>query len=377
MFATRIHQSKSTIDDARVLGGAVAATLARGVLILGAALLTLEATACVSSSDELADGLDTQSYKELTCNGLTPDALAENLPALSAVADGPLINGALSDGTLLLDSEAFAAMSATATGMDVLDYAIECALSSDDVVFTSAEGGHYGQRGRLGLAPQWKERALDTSAQRALSACILSHVNLFGVHVPFSARDYAELETSSDEIARYSRYEATFYGNLFAATPSMYVCSGDPAPDMSVPYGSHDLTFGDRLLRRCSDVDNSGDSSDSGTGETLCGFTLVGSCSDVCDSQVEGSHQSCWDTPAKDGVSFAETVSAWTLAHDDPESVWPQLYHEVYGPGEVAEKNAGSTPTPSSSDTARESGRDRGPLAKSSVAKLAGQFCPN
>lgn len=365
MRTLRINSSKSTIRSDRAYGRLAGSDCIQGALILGAALLVLQATACVAVDGEATDDLGSDQYKELTCNGLTPSALAENLPALRAIADRPLIGGAPG----LLASDVAAAMNATASGAAVLDYAIDCALDSDDHV-GEANGAAPRYYGRMGLAPQWKHNALDASARRALSACMLAHVNAFGVTVPLSVRDYGQLDTSVEEVVRYDRYEATFYGDLFSPTPAMYVCSGDPGPDMSVPYGSHDLTAGDRLLRRCSDESSAGSS------ETMCGFTLTGACSDVCDTRVEGSHKDCWDSPARDGIPFAETISAWTLGHDDPESVWPALYHEVYGQQKAGAGHAASTQSSSSSRTTPESGHDRGHLAKSSVAKLAGQSCP-
>ncbi|MCG8425406.1 MAG: hypothetical protein MJE77_46595 [Proteobacteria bacterium] len=263
----------------------------RYVMGLGVALLLLDVTGCGVGEHELSS----RTQELVTGNGLTPTALEKNLPALSALGGRALSSAGPVGGAWPLDSETAGVLAATAAGRRVLSYAMKCALDRNDVVVVESDYAQYKFSGGLGVAPEWKTHgALEPGQQHAVSACVLAHVNVFGVTVPISLRDYRTLDTSADEKAGYESHEATFFGNLFSASPAMYVCSGDS-----------DMSTGDGELRQCSVL------SDASSVQTRCGFTLVGSCRDVCDSEIEGSYRNCWDSPARDGLFFAETMSVW------------------------------------------------------------------
>ena len=108
-------------------------------------------------------------------------------------------------------------------------YLIECALSNEDEVTMEQAGDVKTFKGYLGLAPDWKTRALTESEQRWVSACLLARINYYGEKVRISTRaDNAKhiqgLQADEQEVKQYSVYEAGFYGNLFAATPTAFAC---------------------------------------------------------------------------------------------------------------------------------------------------------
>ena len=232
----------------------------------------------------------------LSCNGLVPEMLTAAQPDLARLAERRLALGTgLGDVAHILAPEVTHLMGGTTAGRRTLAYAFACALGSDDrVAVIDHTGASHEYRGRLGVAREWLHRPLTSDSQRALSACILAHVNETGATVVLSVRDYAQIGTTEEEVAKFPYYEATFYGDLFSATPAMYVCSGSQAPS--------ELASSDRDLRRCSEA------ADGDPTRSRCGFTLVGACSEVCDASVEGSYQGC---RSGDGQRFEATASAW------------------------------------------------------------------
>ena len=280
--------------------------LGRSGRLLG--LVVTLISACVSTGDPV----HTTQQKQLSNNQLIAEDVFDNLTALRQAGEQALASG-------------IAAMAATESGRNLARYAVICALDPDDSVSVDHDGMVYEFHGRLGLAPGWRQQALDGDARQRLSGCILAHVNAFGVEVPISVRLGNNSDTEQGEVPRYKRHEGAFYGDLFAPTPTVYACIGEPVSDLDVPYGTHDLTLGDRLLRRCTDE------ALAGSGQTMCGFTFAGACSDVCDQVSASNYASCWSSPDRTDGVFAEATNVWTLAHDDPNSVWPVLYQQVYG----------------------------------------------
>ncbi|MCG8423866.1 MAG: hypothetical protein MJE77_38710 [Proteobacteria bacterium] len=212
----------------------------------------------------------------------------------------------------------------------MLTYVAKCALNEHDSLVINVAGVEYEFSGLLGLAPDWESRALTANEEMAISACLLAHVNHFGVSVPISLRMGVELPVGEEERSRFGHFEGAFYGNLFSDTAVKYACAGQAPPDFSVSYPNHDTTEGDRLLRRCTDLDGEA-GADRASNTTLCEFIYVGLCSEVCASESEDGYTNCRTDDEQEPV-YAHVMSAWQLNHDDPASVWPNLYHEVYGP---------------------------------------------
>ncbi|HCU23883.1 MAG TPA: hypothetical protein DF383_02605 [Deltaproteobacteria bacterium] len=113
-------------------------------------------------------------------------------------------------------------------GLMLLRYIAACALRPDQELTATVEGKKYTFPGKLGLAPEWLGAPLSKSGQRWVSACLMAHVNYFGVHVPISVRaahPNIQATYEPDELKNYPVREAAFYGNLFAPGEELaYVC---------------------------------------------------------------------------------------------------------------------------------------------------------
>ena len=255
-----------------------------------------------------------------TENGLSMNGLSMNGLSMNGLSmNGLSMNGLTTDG---LDGSNAERLLENDESLMLLKYLVKCALPEGEVLRIEHEVLPTEELpGLFGVAPNWTDSGLTDSEKQAMSACLLAHVNAYGISVPVSARRHGLDDTTEDERSRFSRFEGAFFGRLFDEDPVMYACGGAPAPDFSVAYPDHDKS--DRLIRRCTDVE------DPSSAATLCGFTNVGSCSDVCDTEVGGSYRDC---QGPDGNTYGETMNTWLLSGDDPNSAWPEHYDAIFGP---------------------------------------------
>lgn len=294
-----------------------------------AMLLVLDLTGCIVAEGEVGVADQSQSIineNAMSSNALSSNALSSNALSSNALSSNAMTAGALTVNRFLLNTEASLEMELTEDGRQLLRYMAKCALEEGENLVFKVDEVVYEYPGYLGIAPDWKYQALSLSERHAVSACLLAHVNHFGVSVIISVRRHGLDDVTDEELIRFPQYEGTFYGDIFSLAQPMYACMGDPAPDFSVEYPNHDTSHGDRLLRRCTDL-----SSDSAS-QTECDFMYVGSCSDVCDTTIGDSHSDCRTDKSDTGTTYGETMSVWLLAYDDPESVWEGHYDEFYGP---------------------------------------------
>jgi hypothetical protein len=244
--------------------------------------------ACAAPSDE--DTMSTAPKSVVGENQLALNRLALNRLALNRLALNRLaLNRLALNGATELD--------VTEDGREVLKYVAQCALRDGDILVAEQAGVTYEFPGLLGLAPQWETAPLPAGSQRAVSACLLAHVNAFGVSVPISLRDKGALLSTPDERILYSVYEGTFFGQVFEAGAfRTYSCQGS----VSTAALEHSA---DRSLRVCTDD----------TGE--CDIVPVGRCLDVCELRhPDEGWVNCW----AEGVRYPETVSVYLFA-DDPD----------------------------------------------------------
>ncbi|MBK8010305.1 MAG: hypothetical protein IPK13_03095 [Deltaproteobacteria bacterium] len=111
----------------------------------------------------------------------------------------------------------------------LLKYAIECALDSGDSVSIQFPSGAKTFYGALGLAPSWKNGALDTTGQKAVSACLGARTNALGNTVRISLRNpaYAGLSVSPVERQSFRTHEGAFWGNVFGSSPALHACKDE------------------------------------------------------------------------------------------------------------------------------------------------------
>ena len=270
----------------------------------------------VGCAEESTGTLGSHTLESFSQNSFSQNSFSQNSFSQNSFSQNALSDGLMPDGRLSLDTDGLDMSSAEVR--EVAKYLARCALAPEDVLVATVDGIEYEFPGLLSVAPEWKDEALTPESEEAMTACLMAHVNDFAIPVHISLRGIGQSVTE-EEIARFPWNEGTFFGNVFADAPTKYACSGDDAPDFELGFPH---PAGDRLLRRCIDVDE-GD----GT-TTRCGFEYVGSCSDICDTYVDGNYTDCW----VDGVQYSQTASTWLLAYDDSETTLTQdLHDQFYG----------------------------------------------
>ncbi|WP_284619346.1 hypothetical protein [Aquabacterium humicola] len=163
----------------------------------------------------------------------------------------------------------------SADGRQTLKYLVSCALPAGARVRHANGGDAVVLQGDLGLAPAWLDRGLDAAEELAVSACIFARTNHFARTVRISLRSDrpsapAGLRADAPEQAAFDRFEAAFFGNLFAAQPRAYVCG----PTLDV--GQRNAR--ERWLASHSRVCSLVIGQHAGRDITACGFIHVGEC---------------------------------------------------------------------------------------------------
>jgi GLTT repeat-containing protein len=218
--------------------------------------------------------LETQSAELESLNGLSANGLSAN--GLSA--NGLSANGLSANG---LSTSAFAAWFSNdpAQGDMVMRYVVRCAVPAGETrSYTNASTGQsYTWNGGLGLAPGWASGAPPTLAeQQVITACLIAHVNRYGLSIPISVLGRDALGTvipyTHDELETYSVREACFFGNLFTQQGLFF------GVDRHVTNESQYLT------RACAGMEDAG-----GNPNTRCApLVYVGGCSQSCAPDPKG-----------------------------------------------------------------------------------------
>lgn len=228
------------------------------------AILMALLVGCVTEEDlsQMQDGVT--STNKLAANKLAANKLAANKLAAQKLGQGSFTGNALIE---------------TADGRDVLTYITRCALTpAQTVTLKASTGTSYTFTGEIGLGSSWLTRALTTSEQRWVSACVLARTNYYGVQVDLSLRGNNNvLATVLNELVTYSAPEAGFYGNLFVAGQPEYACLS-LQKDLGVGSPSY-------ALRQCAVPGADGKT-------TLCGFTYRGLCATACGTGA-APYQNC------------------------------------------------------------------------------------
>ncbi|WP_437730675.1 hypothetical protein [Sorangium sp. So ce1335] len=213
-------------------------------------------------------------------NGLKPADFwaTDNRAALRALGGAALVGaGDVVVATPLL---------ATDGGRSVLDHLVRCALPLDGVVYGPDGEPFYGE---FGFAPAWTGRALNTSEQRWVSACMFQHLNGSGEHVDILLQGkHPALECSRDEepFSEFVVKDATMYGNAFL--PGHIVGFTCLNPELSGALSALSLScpldLGLLVLERpCGYL-------------PTCGMALTGLCNLVCTKDAAGD-QTCHTLP--------------------------------------------------------------------------------
>lgn len=220
-------------------------------------------------------------------NGLNFNSIVFNQRAFSGLSSRPLALGRNSQGQLVFNS--IEGIELSPTGRELLRYVAECALGPQDVLLVEAAGIEYAFSGLFAVAPAWAYRDITLTEKELVSACLLAHVNAYGIAVHISVRAPGTILADGPELASHPVYEGTFFGDLFGAELEAYACTGS-LRDIAIQHSP------DRLLRSCADLTPD------------CQLTVVGRCRDVCDTY---SDKYGWQGCQANGRRFAETVSVF------------------------------------------------------------------
>ncbi len=102
----------------------------------------------------------------------------------------------------------------TGDGRRTVAYLAKCALSAGDTLVKQDQNGvNYTFPGGLGFAPGWKNGACDQNCQELVSACLMAHVNSYGVHYPIWIDSPAPSVGWGLPPSNY-QMEGTFFGNI-------------------------------------------------------------------------------------------------------------------------------------------------------------------
>ena len=193
----------------------------------------------------------------------------------------------------------------------LLKYAIECALDSGDSVSIAFPAGPKTFYGALGLAPAWKNGALDTTGQKAVSACLAARTNALGNTVRISLRNpaYAGLSVSAVERQNFRTHEGAFWGNVFGSNPALHACKAEGGGPSGRLCTDGSCGFTPDPIPSCADAAGEGcDGQDSEGNWTGCGSeseTVVLNTFLMTETKLSGSN---WHTCV---TRVDDTVSCW------------------------------------------------------------------
>lgn len=174
---------------------------------------------------------------------------------------------------------------------ELVRYIVSCALPKGDSITFEADGTKYTFEGEIGVAPEWKTKACDTSCQRWVSACLLARINFAGAHVQISMRgENKGLAVQPHEMRDFKIREATYYGNVFDGGGETFAC----------------LSPGQTNIERVCGPNLEG-----------CPMNVVGSCADYC--RGTGKHEGFRDcgtealskSGSKTDRAYGETITVF------------------------------------------------------------------
>ncbi|XXX74080.1 hypothetical protein WMF30_41180 [Sorangium sp. So ce134] len=248
-------------------------------ILVAAIAVGVAQTGCLAEALEIepAEGQVGSTEEALTSmNRLSMNRLSMNRLSMNRLSMNGLSSGGLSpSGSGLSSTE----LIETPEGRELLAYVVRCALPEGESLSGAYGGVTYTFAGAVGVAPGWRSSPLDPVGQRWVSACLLAHVNGYGIEVPISLRgEHEALETTTTERAQFNAQEAAFYGNLFGSGPDrgMFACAGAAVQAQCGAGPSAEVPF-----RACGASEG-------------CELSFAGPCRDVAHPEL----QACENTSA-------------------------------------------------------------------------------
>lgn len=179
---------------------------------------------------------------------------------------------------------------------ELLDNAIECALTQEQILEDPGVSPMKKYTGRWGLAANWMYEPLDASGRRWVSACMAQRLNFYGAEVPILLEGGHPALLGAPQLeSYYPFFESIAYGDLFTPTNAyIQVCSGDDLDKLCEGTG---VTPEQWINLRICD-------------ETLgCGLIPMGKCSEVCE--VTGTTHAFKSCLGDDKQYDDHTVQVW------------------------------------------------------------------
>jgi hypothetical protein len=240
-------------------------------------LVVLGLAACAATDDDSCITERKLGANKLSANILAANKLAANKLGLNGLLSEALPEVPLTSSTIAeaLDPEALE----DEFVQDVLEYMVSCALAPGQSVEVAVDGEVIVYEGSLALAPQWGEEhgECDAECQGWVSACLIARTNFLGESVQISLLgDHPGLQPTSEESLDFDIEEATYFGDLFGESRTLYAC---------VPAGSSGPE------RTCGDDPSS------------CAIAVLGECDTICEAS------GCRDP---EGVLHAQTITVNT-----------------------------------------------------------------
>ena len=212
-----------------------------------------------------------------------------------ALGNGALVNAHNQLPSMPYMPAAYATGDLAGARVEFLEVLIGCALTSDQTVI---DPGHTlfilngiavkkSYAGEIGLAPDWKTRALTTTEKKWVTACVLARTNRYGATINIllsgnhSALNYRSGTT-------YTEAESSAWGNMFDSTTVLNTTNpGAVGLPFNAYICSHVSWCADpyeATMRACDEE------------YTPCGFSYMQNCDtfyDFCNSMAGVGHQAC------------------------------------------------------------------------------------
>ncbi len=179
---------------------------------------------------------------------------------------------------------------------------VECALGDEQsVIDRETDTVYYGS---VGLAKEWVGLPLSASESRWVSACMIQHLNYFGMVVPILLEgDHPAIAQNPERQQEYPFQESTAWGDLF--NPPANGSIGWICTEMDVWSTCPEDLGGPWIDTRVCD------------GVANCGIQFVGRCEQNCTRTATGG----WDCSAQYG--YTETVRARMQTNTHPPILGP------------------------------------------------------
>ncbi len=273
----------------------------------------------VVKMDELNDD-NGFSANGFSANGMSANGFSANgFSANGFSANGMSANGMSANGRNASFDSWFNAN--VAQNSQWLKYLVKCGEpAGNSVTYVSTTGTTYVFAGSLGAVPNWRFGNPTVGDQELMTSCLMAHVNSLGQSVTVSMRA-ANIPTGAAEMSAYPQREGAFFGNIFAATKTAYVCDQNIAKPSagicrlypnytgcyttaqtlsSAPYG-----FVSGAGRTCASVGG-------------CGFTYLGGCNAVCTGDTgSNSYASC---TGGDGKAYTKSIATFQPKFTDAQT---------------------------------------------------------